>query len=409
MNESTKAKILEAVAADEAEMVAFTKDLVAIATENPPGALYKECIDVISDKLSALDLAHEVFEVPTEPSDRHGASYPRYAIVGSHGGGDAVLYFHGHYDVVPRSSSGQCCPFVRDGALYGRGSSDMKSGLASMIYAMKAAKACNIPLSGAIGLTIVPDEETGGRLGSKYLADIGVLGRDGVGMLTAEPTSDAIWNASRGAVSLRVTVKGKPVHVGLQYEGVNAFERMVAVANRLAGLKEEVESRVTQYDIRPEPARRSILMLGGRCEGGSSFNLVPGECSFTVDRRINPEEDLEVEKSRLLGTLDGLKEIGIDLDREILQEGESAGVPANVPVARALARNVEAVRGKRPAFEMCPGLLEIRFYAARGIPAFAYGPGLLSVSHGPEEYVRIKDIVDCAAVYALTAVDVLSD
>ena len=65
------------------------------------------------------------------------------------------------------------------------------------------------------------------------------------------------------------------------------------------------------------------------------------------------------------------------------------------------------VTGEEPGFEMCPGLLETRFYAARGIPAYAYGPGLLTVSHGPNEFVPIRNIAQCAAVYALTAADVL--
>jgi len=78
------------------------------------------------------------------------------------------------------------------------------------------------------------------------------------------------------------------------------------------------------------------------------------------------------------------------------------------PVAQTLARNIAKVTGKPPDFEMCPGLLEIRFYAERGIPAFAYGPGLLSVSHGPNEFVPIDRMVQCAQVYALTAAELLA-
>jgi acetylornithine deacetylase/succinyl-diaminopimelate desuccinylase family protein len=327
--------------------------------------------------------------------------------VSSYGTGAKTLYFHGHYDVVPASSEDQFQPYVKDGKLFGRGSSDMKSGLAAMIYAIKAIKSSNIQLNGKIGLTIVPDEETGGLLGSKYLADVGLLGKNGIGMLLPEPTSGVIWNANRGAISLRVTVKGTPAHVGLQYQGINAFEKMLPVANALLELKEEVESRITEYHIQPEPARRSILMMGGRCEGGDNFNVVPGEFSFTVDRRINPEEDLEVEKQRLLALLESFKKDGIDLDIEILQEGESSGISEATPLAQALTKNVEAITGRRPEFEMCPGLLEIRLYAQKGVPAFAYGPGLLSVSHGPDEFVEIENMYRCTAIYALTALDVL--
>jgi acetylornithine deacetylase/succinyl-diaminopimelate desuccinylase-like protein len=226
-------------------------------------------------------------------------------------------------------------------------------------------------------------------------------------MLTAEPTSGAVWNASRGAISLLIRVKGIPIHVGLQHQGVNAFDNMIAVANAFTNLKNEVEERTTEYNITPESARRSILMLGGRCEGGTNFNLVPGECWFTVDRRINPEEDLQAEKQRILDLLEETRSSGVDLDFEILQEGGSAGVSEETPIARALAQNVERITGTRPQFEMCPGLLEIRFYAEQGIPAFAYGPGILSVSHGPEESVPIRNVLDCTAIYALTACDML--
>jgi len=73
-----------------------------------------------------------------------------------------------------------------------------------------------------------------------------------------------------------------------------------------------------------------------------------------------------------------------------------------------LSRSVYTVTGEGPRFEMCPGLLETRFYAAQGMPAFAYGPGLLSVAHGPNEYVDLRRIVDTAAIYALTAIEMLN-
>ncbi|MBC7263408.1 MAG: M20 family metallopeptidase [Chloroflexi bacterium] len=395
--------ILDAIASYRDEIVDFTKALVAIPTENPPGKSYSACVERIASKLQEIGLDPTILEVPDGPP-----LHPRYCLLSSYGKGERTLYFHGHYDVVPASSEAQFHPYVKGGELFGRGSSDMKGGLAAMIYAVKALKDCGIALQGRVGLTIVPDEETGGAFGSRYLADAGLLGVDGIGMLMSEPTSGVIWNANRGALSLRVTVKGKPAHVGLHYQGVNAFERMLAVANALLELKAEVESRSTGFAIEPEAARRSILLVGGRCEGGTNFNLVPAECSFTVDRRINPEEDLETEKRRLFALFEGLRGEGMDLDVEILQEGTSAGCSKDDPVAQALAESVEAITGRSPSFEMCPGLLEIRFYAQRGIPAFAYGPGLLSVSHGPDEFVRLADIYNCAAIYALTAVRVLA-
>ncbi len=386
--------LLEAVSCGRDAMLELTRQLVAIPTENPPGNAYAQAVELLCRQLSQLGFA----ETLTEGE----------CVLSFVGEGDRTLYFGGHYDVVPAQSRSQFTPAVEGTNLFGRGSSDMKSGLAAMIYAAKALRDCGTAQHGRIGLVFVPDEETAGLRGSRYLADRGLLGRNAIGMLTPEPTGGVVWNANRGAITLNITVNGRSAHVGRQHEGVNAFEGMLAVAQALQALKTEVETRTTAFRIAPEAARRSILLLGGRCEGGTSFNTVPDACSFTVDRRINPEEDFEVEKRRLLAVVDEAC-AGIDLEVEILQEGRSCGVAESDPVGQALARSIERVTGRAPQFEMCPGLLEIRFYAERGIPAFAYGPGLLTVSHGPNEFVPIHRIVRCAAVYALTAMELLGN
>jgi acetylornithine deacetylase/succinyl-diaminopimelate desuccinylase-like protein len=227
-------------------------------------------------------------------------------------------------------------------------------------------------------------------------------------MLLAEPTSGVVWNANRGAISLRVRVLGKSAHVGLQHQGANAFERMHRVVERLQELKREVEQRSTRCAVGAEQRRNSILMLGGQSGGGTNFNVVPEECWFTVDRRINPEENLAEEKAKLLGALEECKQMGIPLEWEVLQEGGSAASGKDEALGNALARSVQAVTGEAAGFEMCPGLLETRFYVEAGMPAYAYGPGLLSVAHGPNEYVDLRKVIDCAAIYALTAMEVLN-
>ena len=220
-------------------------------------------------------------------------------------------------------------------------------------------------------------------------------------MLTPEPTGGIVWNANRGAITLRATKRGKSAHVGRQFEGENAFERSLPGMMRLAEIKKEVELRETKYKITPAAARKSILLLGGRVEAGTNFNVTPELCSFTVDRRINPEENLEQEEPRLR---DALGEFEI----ETLQNEPSAATPEEDPLGSILSRHIAGITGKEAVFEMCPGLLETRFYAARGIPAFAYGPGLLTVSHGPNEFVPIRNIAQCALIYALTATEMLN-
>ena len=370
----------------EPAMLDLTKRLIAIPSENPPGNQYEECACTLFDELDRLGF---------DDVRREGA-----CVLASAGTGPRTLYFSGHYDVVPAQSRNQFQPRVEGANLFGRGSSDMKSGLAAMIHAAAAARDEGLLKTGRIGIVLVPDEETAGPRGSRDLEARGLLGKDGVGMLTPEPTGGVIWNANRGAISLRATMRGKAAHVGRQFEGVNAFERAVPAMARLLDIKKEVELRETQHDIAPAAARKSILLLGGRAEAGTNFNVTPDFCSFSIDRRINPEENLDEEKRRLRDTLEGF-------EIETLQEEPAAATPARDPLGVILSRHIASLTGKEPAFEMCPGLLETRFYAARGIPAFAYGPGLLTVSHGPNEFVPIRNIAQCAAVYALTAAEML--
>src|SRR5262249_36265020 len=142
------------------------------------------------------------------------------------------------------------------------------------------------------------------------------LGRNAIGMLLAEPTSGVVWNANRGAITLRVRVFGKSAHVGLQHQGENAFERMHYVVGRLQRLKREVEQRTTSFNIGAGQTRNSILMLGGQSGGGTNFNVVPENCWFTIDRRINPEENLAEEKASLIAVLEECQRNGIPLDWE---------------------------------------------------------------------------------------------
>jgi succinyl-diaminopimelate desuccinylase len=387
-------------------MIDFTSELVAIASENPPGSDYRPCVTAIEARLRALDMTAERILYRAEKGTRDGSGAA--VVVSGVGSGKRTLYFSGHYDVVPVTTPGQCMPVRRGKALFGRGAADMKSGLASMLYAAVALQRLRVPLDGRVGLVFVPDEETGGRRGSGFLAATRRLGSNGIGMLTPEPTSGVIWNANRGAITVRVTVHGREAHVGLLHQGRNAFEDAVRVVAGLQRLARRVGRRRTRFRVTPDAARRSLMLIGGRVEAGSNFNVVPGRCVFTVDRRINPEEDFEGERRALFAVFDDARRAGVSLDVEVFQEGRPSGTSAAAPLGRALSTHVRDVTGRTPRFELCPGLLEIRFYAEEGMPAYAYGPGLLAVSHGPKEFVHIDRIVECAAIYARTAATVLT-
>ena len=365
--------------------------LVAIPTENPPATGYGPCVALLESTLARLGFPFERIEIPS-PSEA-----PRVAVrawLGQHG---PSLCFHGHYDVVPAAAARQFEPRIEGDTLFGRGSSDMKSGLVAMLFAAKALRTAGVALRGRLVLLFVPDEETGGAFGTGALAAAGLLPNDAVGMLLPEPTSGVVWNANRGAITLEVTVRGRAAHVALQHQGTNAVERALPLLARLFEVKRELAA-----------SNGSILLVGGRVDAGSNFNVVPAECRFTLDRRTDPGEDFDAEKQRLLAILEAARSQGIDLEIRTIQEGRSASTPADGALAQALSRVVAAVTGERPVIEMCPGLLETRFYAERGVPALAYGPGILAVSHGPREFVKISRMVECARIYALTAAGMLA-
>ena len=397
------ARVRRILRRDTADLVGFASELIRVSSENPPGSAgkggraYRQCARLIARRLR--DLGLEVRTV--DPSGEAPC------VMGTYGDSGRALYFSGHYDVVPAQDRSQFEPVVRKRNLHGRGACDMKGGIAAMAFAIRALAEAGFEPRGRLISVSVPDEETSGPKGTVALAKAGVIERDAIGMLTAEPTSGVVWSANRGVISLRVTVRGKPAHVGLHFRGVNAFRGMLDVAGAFAALEGEVSQRRTGIAIRPEGARSSVLLLGGELAGGHNFNVVPDAVSFTIDRRTNPEEDFAAERGRLLDIVNDARGRGIECEVEVLQEGSSASTDPSSELGRALASSVRGVTGGAARFELCPGVLETRHYAELGIPAFAYGPGLLSVAHGPNEFVSVPKLVECAEVYALTAIRLL--
>ncbi len=152
-----------------------------------------------------------------------------------------------------------------------------------------------------------------------------------------------------------------------------------------------------------------MLVVGGQAGAGASFNVVPGSAWFSVDRRFNPEEELEPELERLTGMINETAEaIGAQVEIDVLQNQPSGSTDQSHPAAQTLARCIGVLEGAEPAFRMCPGVLDTRWYSQLDIPAFAYGGGRLDISHGPDEYIDETAMRRCAAVYALFAADALT-
>jgi succinyl-diaminopimelate desuccinylase len=384
------------------EMAALLDALVRVPTENPPGRQLGRCAGLLHDALGRLGFSPELIELaPT-------GSLEGPAIVrGTVGSGSELVYYHGHFDVVPAQSPTQFEPQRRDGKIIGRGTADMKGGLVSMLYGAAAASELGLLDGHRIVFHLVCDEETGSSAGSGHLRDAGLIDPDALAMLIAEPTGGVIWHAWRGALTLRVETSGREAHVGYVHEGVNAFERMIRIAEPLTRLSHELLGTRTNFPVDSEEAAGSMLVVGGQAGAGAGFNVVPGSAWFSVDRRFNPEEQLDQELARLTGMIEeAAKAADAHVEIEVLQEQPSGSTDRDHPAAQTLARCVELVEGADAAFRLCPGVLDTRWYSELGIPSFGYGGGRLEVAHGPHEYIDEAAMRRCAATYGLFAAQI---
>jgi succinyl-diaminopimelate desuccinylase len=375
---------------------------VRVPTENPPGRELARCAEVLRDAMERLGCSPGVIELPPTRMLEGPA-----VVRGEVGGGAGLVYCHGHFDVVPAQRPAQFEPQRRDGRIIGRGTADMKGGLVSMLYGAVAARELGLLDDLRIVLHFVCDEETGSTAGSGHLRAAGLIDPGALAMLTAEPTGGVIWHACRGAITLRVRTTGREAHVGYVHQGVNAFEHMIRIAEPLTALSHELLAKRTSFPVESDEAAGSMLVVGGQAGAGAGFNAVPGSAWFSLDRRFNPEEDLDSELARLTDLIhQTAATAGANVEVEVLQAQPSGSTEDTQPAARTLARCVEVVEGAPPRLELCPGVLDTRWYSQLGIPAFAYGGGRLDISHGPDEYIDEAAMRRCAAVYALFAGDV---
>lgn len=385
------------------EMVDFLARLVAEPTENPPGVGLGRCARLLVEEMRGLGLEPELLDI----TGAHSLEDP-YIVRGTAGEGGKLLYFHGHYDVVPVQDREQFVMRREGGRLIGRGTADMKGGIVSMVYGAAAAKDLGLIGDGRIVIHLVPDEETGSVVGAGQLREHHLIDPSAMAMVTGEPSGGNIWNAARGAISLKVGFEGREAHVGQASFGINTFAHMVHVARPLLAYAEEMAARPTGYAMDPADPTGSMVVVGGLSGGGSNFNVVPADAWFTVDSRFNPEEDLDAELERMTTIIrEAAAEVDAKVTIDVTQFQPPAGTPADHPAGAALARCVGEVRDEPARFEMCGGILENRWYDQLGIPAFGFGAGRLDVSHGPHEHVDERELFRVAAVYALYAGELL--
>lgn len=431
MTAPTTDALLQRIAAKREEVVALTQALVRIPTTNPPGDHYEACARLLGERLARRGFAVEYLRAHGAPGDSD--AHPRVNVVArieGQAGGECV-HFNSHIDVVEAGSGWTCDPFgaeLRDGRIYGRGSCDMKGGLAASVIACEALLESGLPWRGALEISGTVDEESGGFAGVGYLAGLGYFSRPRVHhVIIPEPLGvDRICLGHRGVWWGEVETKGRIAHGSMPFLGDSAIHHMAAFIHRLESeLQPRLRQRHTAEPVEPEGARVSTLNINaihggqveqryatdaqGRPTGDLPAPVVAHSCRAVLDRRFIAEEDLAAVKQEIVDMLEELKgrRPGFDYALRDIMSFLPTATPREAPVVLATARAIARVLGREPRYIASPGTYDQKHIARTGQlrDCIAYGPGILDLAHQPDEYVEIDALVHSAQVMALAALD----
>ena len=382
-------QVLDLISEDD--LVALTTALVAAAGENP-GGTEEATVEVLKDFSLGAGL-----EVSTQTVAPGRPNFTAVLPGGAHPG----LLFLAHSDVVPAGTGWERPPFepyVRGGRLFGRGSTDMKGGLAAVLIALKALKDAGAELPGNAALACTVDEED---LGIGIRAYTSAALADSVfsysGCVVAEPTDLETVIGCRGDSYIELKVTGKSAHSGRPADGRNAID----AATKILELIRADHARL-QAD------QDALLGAGswniGLIRGGTGTSMVAAECTVSLDRRLMPDDDAQLILDRLRAQIseayidtDGISvEAAVTMEMPGFRTSEDHPLVSNSVAALADAGVSSAVTGWTAA---CDGGFIARDL---GVPAIVMGPGGLNdQAHQVNESVSIAELVAAARAYAL--------
>lgn len=399
-------------------------DLVRIPTVNPPGDAYEPCARLVGDRLARRGFTIEYLraEGARGDSDR----YPRTNIVARREGGapGPTLHFNGHIDVVEPGEGWTRDPFdpvIEDGRLYGRGTCDMKGGMAAAIVAAETLVDLWPDHPGAIEISGTVDEESGGFAGVAWLAERGHFSRPRVDhVIIPEPLNkNCVCLGHRGVWWAEIETRGRVAHGSMPFLGRSAIRDMAAFLARVeAELYPALDARRTAMPVIPEGARASTLnfnsLHGGQAEGfdGLPSPMVADRCRLVLDRRFLIEEKLDDVRGEVIALLDDMTRTrpGFDYGLRDMMSVEPTMTAADAPVVRALDAAIAEVLGEAGKHVVSPGTYDQKHVARLGHleDCVAYGPGILDLAHQPDEYVGIDDMRDSAEIMLRAAVTLLT-
>jgi acetylornithine deacetylase len=416
MSEARK-KILETVDAGRDKAVKFLQEVVSIPSVTGDEGRIQT---FLADYLKKLDLEVDVWESDWEALKKHPGYIPvdrgyegRPNIVATWkgtGGGRAVL-LNGHTDVIPVGngegwSDNPWSATVKDGLLYGRGSCDMKSGVASHILAVEFLKNAGFRLKGDVLINIVIDEEVSGHgtldtVIRGYKADAGISG---------ETSGLAVQPACIGRIWFEIEIQGKPAGIQRRYQGVSGIELGYKITKAVEALEAKRVATV-KHPLYPKPIDALPCMIGAFHSGNfpSSF---PATCLLKGSMATVPGEDHEGVKRSLVEHIaraaaedPWLKDHPPKV-RFVGYDAQASEIPVKHPIVETVSKNYTEVTGRQPEISGRQGAADTRFLNLYGnTPTVIFGPGSTAVMHSDDEYVSIDDYLAAIKVMALSIYD----
>lgn len=399
-------------------LVDYLKDLIRIPTVNPPGSHYQELCDYAMARLRQMDCEVELVHVPPQyEPDLYpfGKGHPRMSVVGRYRNSREErpgLHLSGHYDVVPAGTTWRRNPFEpeeEDGRLYGLGASDMKGGIASIMGVVQALYESKTTLRNGLTFSFTPDEETGGLAGMGYLVKQGVIRAD-FGIITEPSQPHFVRIGHRGVLWVEVVTKGKTAHASMPYRGINAFKKLVRVAQGLEDLERELEGKITAAPVMDAREKHPTICIGSVVQGGVKTNVVPDECSMMLDRRLIPEETVQEAFQEIRSVVEMLQRDDADLQVHLTQHLgiEAASITADSLLSQTVAASHAQIYGRQPNIAISPGFNDTHYLIRQmGVPALTYGPGTTGTAHTPDEYIMIDDLPKATQVLVQVALTLL--
>jgi len=415
--DQSRQKLLQTIEENRNKAIDFLRKMISIPSVTGDEAAIQK---FLADYLSRIGLDVDMWETDWDDLKKHPGYRPvsrgyegRPNIVATLEGSDGgrSLLLNGHTDVIPVGggegwSDDPWSASIKEGRIYGRGSADMKSGVASHIMAVEFFKAAGLTTKGNVHINIVIDEEVSGHgtldtVIRGYKADAGISGE----------TSDlAVQPACIGRIWFEIEVHGKPVGIQKRYEGISGIE----LGNKIVEAVNALEAKriaTVSHPLYPN-ALDSMPCMIGSFSAGNYPSAFPASALLKGSIGTVPGEDHEGVKQSLvdqiarLAAQDPWMKDHPPVVRFVGYDAEASEIPRDHAIVQTVCKNYKEVTGRDPEISGRQGAADTRFLNSYGdTPTVIFGPGSTAVMHSNDEYVSIEDYITSIKVMALSIYD----